>query len=183
MAASFLPYSVGMAQIARATDPYSRQARTIMDSILRKIPGMSESLLWRRDIWGAPMPSGDALIAPGVTAIYAQRMSRDPVNLAMVQLGMGPAQVERQIRNVPLTDEQYDDFVRVAGVSTKMRLDAIVRSPDWQLWPDATKRDLVEEVFRQSREAARGWMMMMYPQIPRDAAQRQIAKARGEAVE
>ena len=110
-------------------------------------------------------------------------MSRDPVNLAMVQLGMGPAQVERQIRNVPLTDEQYDDFVRVAGVSTKMRLDAIVRSPDWQLWPDATKRDLVEEVFRQSREAARGWMMMMYPQIPRDAAQRQIAKARGEAVE
>jgi hypothetical protein len=181
--ASFLPYSVGLAQTARATDPYSRQASTIMDTIRQKTPGLSESLFPRRDIWGAPMPSGDALLAPGITAIYAQRMSRDPVNLAMVQLGMGPAQVERQIRNVPLTDEQYDDFVRVAGVSTKMRLDAIVRSPDWQLWPDATKRDLVEEVFRQSREAARGWMMMMYPQIPRDAAQRQIAKARGEAVE
>ena len=76
-ATSFLPYSVGMAQMARASDPWSRQARTLMDAVKSKIPGLSESLYPRRDIWGEPMPSGDALLAPGVTAIYERKMSAD----------------------------------------------------------------------------------------------------------
>ena len=174
---SFLPDSVGMAQMARATDPYSRQARTIMDAVRAKVPGLSEALFPRRDIWGEPMPSGDALLAPGVTAIYATRMSNDPVNQAMINLGIGPAPVEREIRNVKLTDQQYDDFARLAGRLTKMRLDAIVRSPDWQTWPNATKHDVIEETLRQSRETARGRMMQLYPQIVRDAAQARIARA------
>jgi len=174
---SFIPYSVGMSQLARATDPYSRQARTMMDAVRAKVPGLSEALFPRRDIWGEPMPSGDALIAPGVTAIYATRMSSDPVNQAMINLGIGPAPVEREIRNVKLTDEQYDDFARIAGRMTKMRLDAIVRSPDWQMWPNATKHDVIEETIRQSREAARGNMMQRYPQIAKEAAQGRIARA------
>ena len=177
---SFVPYSVGMAQMARASDPYSRQARTIMDAIKQKIPGLSETLLPRRDIWGEPIPNSDALIAPGITAIYARKMSTDPVNLAMISLGIAPAQPERSIRNVKLTDEQYDDFARVAGRSTKMQLDRIVRNPDFQSWPPATKHEVIEEVLRQSREAARGWMMMRYPEIPRQAAQMQVQRRTGE---
>ena len=112
---SFLPYSVGMAQMARASDPYSRQARSVMDAIKAKVPGLSETLFPRRDIWGEPMANRDALLAAGVTAIYETRMSRDPVNLALLDLGIAPAQVTRKIRNVQLTDDQYDDFQRIAG--------------------------------------------------------------------
>ena len=179
---SFLPYSVGMAQAARAMDPYSRQARTIMDAIRERVPGMSESLHARRDIWGDEVPSGDALLAPGITAIYARRMGSDPVNQALWNLGIYPAQVRREIRNVPLTDDQYDDFVRVAGRSTKMRLDAIVRSPDFQSWPNSTRHEVIEEVLRQSREAARGWVMMKYPDIPREAAIVQMQRLTGETI-
>ena len=54
---SFMPFSVGMSQIARTIDPYTRQARTITDAMLRKIPWASEELYPIRDIWGEPMPN------------------------------------------------------------------------------------------------------------------------------
>jgi hypothetical protein len=176
---SFVPYSVGLAQMARASDPYSRQARTIMDAIRVKVPGLSEALFPRRDIWGEPMPSGDALGAPGLTAIYEKKMSSDPVNLALLNLGIGPAPVERSIRNVKLNDDQYDDFSRIAGRMTKMRLDAIVGNPEFQSWPTGTQHEVIQETLRQSREAARGVMMMKYPEIPRQAALQQVARRTG----
>ena len=171
--ASFLPYSVLMAQMARATDPYSRQARTIMDTIRQHIPGISEELFPRRDIWGAMMPSGDALLAPGITAIYAQKMSNDPVNMAMMRIGVFPGPVGRTIRNVKLTDQEYDDFARLAGNGAKMRLDQIVRSDQFQLWDPVTQHNVFDEIIKQSREAARGLVMMKYPHIAQEAAKAQ----------
>ena len=41
-----------LAQMDRASDPYTRQARTVVDGIRAKIPGMSEELFPKRDIWG-----------------------------------------------------------------------------------------------------------------------------------
>jgi hypothetical protein len=167
--AQFVPFSVGSAQIARAMDPYTREARTITDAMRAKIPGLSESLMPRRDIWGEPMPSRDALLAPGVTAIYMQKISHDPVNIALAEMGIGIKNPIRKIRNVELTDQQYDDFARISGQMSKQRLDVIVRSPDWQTWPAHIRQTVVTAVIDKSREAARGMMMMKYPQIVVDA--------------
>jgi hypothetical protein len=174
--ASFIPFSVGLSQQARAMDPYTRQTRTVVDAIRQKIPGHLDTLFGaelfpHRDIWGEPMPNPDALIKAGLTAIYARQMSNDPVNKAMIELGIGPAPVARKIRNVDLDDKQYDDFARLSGRMTKQRLDVIVRSADWNSWTPSIKGTIVQEVIKQSREAARGVMMMKYPQIVRDATQ------------
>ena len=175
-ASSFVPYSVGMAQMARASDPYSRQARTVLDSIRAKVPGMSEDLFPRLDIWGQPIPSRDALVAAGATAIYEQRMSQDPVNIALVQIGIGIAPVDRTIRNVRLTDQQYDDFARIAGRMAKQRLDVFVRSPDWRYWPVGVRVDAVKAIVEHCREAARGMVMMKWPSIMADATRQKMAK-------
>ena len=167
--ASFVPFSVGMAQMARASDPYTRQARTIMDAIKAKIPGISEELLPRRDIWGDPIPNKEVLGGPGLSAIYEQAISKDPVNLALLQLSIFPAQPERRIRNIKLTDQEYDDYCRIAGRMTKMRLDAFVHSPDWAVWPDHVKRDVIQSELKADREAAAGIVMGKYPHIVRDA--------------
>jgi hypothetical protein len=45
-----------MAQISRAMDPHTRQVRTIVDDLKRKIPGMSKTLWPRRDVWGEEIP-------------------------------------------------------------------------------------------------------------------------------
>ena len=175
-ASSFVPYSVGLAQINRASDPYARQARTVLDSIKQKVPGLSESLYPRRDVWGQPLPNHDALAEAGVTAIYEQRVSRDPVNLSLAQMGIGIAPVERSIRNVKLTDQQYDDFSRLAGRMAKQRLDVIVNSPDWQRWPVGIRADVVKEVVTQSRESARGMIFLKYPSVLADATRMKMQR-------
>jgi hypothetical protein len=92
---------------------------------------MSETLFPRRDVWGEEIPNPQALGAAGLTAIYMTRISNDPVNRAMLDLGIAPAKVEKKIRNVELTEQEYDDFARLSGRMAKMRLDTIVKSADW----------------------------------------------------
>jgi hypothetical protein len=173
---SFLPYSVGMAQMARAMDPYTRETRTFMDAIKAKIPGQSEDLYPRRDVWGEPMPSREALVAPGVTSIYESQMSRDPVNLSMLALGIAPGGLEHKIRNVDLDEGQYDDFSRIAGRMTKMRLDAIVRYPAFASWPGNVRHDVMTEIIRQCRETARNMILMKYPEVAQKAYQLKMQK-------
>lgn len=172
---SFVPYSVGLGQIARAGDPYSRSARSIMDAIKVKIPGLSETLQPRIDVWGSPIPSGDVLGPRGLSAIYASQISKDPVNLAMLNLGISPAMVERKVRGVDLTDEQYTAYAILAGRTAKARLDQMVRSSAWQTWPPQTQHDVVLETIRQSREAARGMVMARWPAIAAQAVQNKLA--------
>ncbi len=168
---SFVPFSVGIAQQARSMDPYSRQARTVIDAMKAKIPGLSETLFPRRDIWGDEMQNPEALGARGLTAIWERQVSSDPVNRAMLDLGIAPAKVERKIRNVDLTDQQYDDYARIAGRMAKIRLDTIVKSPDYGAWPNHVKQAVIQETIRQSRESARGMVMMKWPQIVKDATE------------
>jgi hypothetical protein len=175
---SFTPYSVGLSQINQ--DPYFRQTYTILDGIKAKIPVLSETLHPRRDIWGEPMAKPGAIGGRGVTAIYAQHMSTDPVNQAMVKLGVHPGPVNKKLRNVELTPQQYDDYARIAGRSTKMRLDAIVRSPDFQTWPDNIRYQVIEETIKQSREMATGAMFAKYPDVAHQATVERLAKIRGE---
>lgn len=179
--AGFVPMSVASAQIARTQDPYSRQTRTVIDAIRNKIPGhldnwFAEGLYPKRDIWGEPMLAPESVGGSLVTGIQLKQMSTDPVNLAMIELDIHPGKVGKEIRNVELTDRQYDDYARLAGRMTKMRLDTIVRSPDYRSWPNHIKHAVIQATVTQSREAARGMMLMKYPQIVKDATEERRSK-------
>jgi hypothetical protein len=179
---SFVPFSVGMAQAARAMDPYSRQARAVIDAIKAKVPWESETLLPRRDLWGAPIPNARDVTGTDLTAIWASKMSKDPVNIEMLRLGIAKAPVDRRIRNVTLTDQQYDDFQRIAGVMTKQNLDRFVRSGTYARLPDYARREQIDAIIDGNREAARNLMMAKYPQIMRDATDRRRARATGSDI-
>jgi len=169
--ASFVPFSAGMSQVARAVDPYTRDARTVVDAIKAKIPFVSEGLRPKIDIWGNPVPSREGLGFDS-TAIWEQKQSSDPVNLEMMRLGYWPSAVERKIRGVHLTDEQHDEYSTVAGHIAKQNLDRVISSPQWQYIPDHVRKDLIDHTFRSTREAARGWMMSRHRDIPIEAVQR-----------
>lgn len=179
--AAFVPYSVGLSQMARAMDPYQRDTKTMIDTIRNKIPGHLDSyfgneLPVRRDIWGEPLPSRTALVGAGVSAIYEQQTNADPVNQAMWKVGVFPGTLERKIHNVPLTAEQYDDFQRIAGRMAKMRLDKMVISPQFQQQIPSVQHDWMNETIKQSRESARQMMMIKNPLIARQALEAKQSK-------
>jgi len=169
-----------LAQHARREDPYMRETRTVIDAMKARIPGVSESLAPKIDIWGEPMPNQEALGGKGVTGIYVKKMNDDPVNKAMLALGVTPGAVEKKIRGFELSPEQYEFYARTAGRMTKMRLDTIVKSPDFERWPREAKVSVIQEVINGCRETARGATMAKWPNIPRDAADLKLKKLRGE---
>ncbi len=177
--AGFVPYSTALAQMARASDPYSREARSIVDTIKAKIPGLSESLLPKRDVWGMPIPARDALGGPYATAIYQQRANADPIAQALLDIGVYPAPVERKIRGVDLSDQQHDDFARIAGGLLHDRMRTMVGSRDWPSLPGHVRHDIVEAQVKATRETAAGMVMMKYPSIPAAAVAARRAKAMG----
>lgn len=174
MGTSFLPFSVGMAQLTRGADPYSRQARSFMDVVKAKVPGISETLLPRISIWGQPVPNPDAVIASGLTAIYEKRQNEDPVNQALMKLGIGIGLPKRDIRGVQLTDQQWTDFAMLSGRMTKSRLDALVGSQVFMRSPGHVQHDLIVTTVRQCRETAANWMMARHPEIPKQSYQNKV---------
>jgi uncharacterized protein YdbL (DUF1318 family) len=176
---SFVPYSVGMFQVARGIDPYSRSARTMMDAIKAKVPWLSQTLLPRVDVFGQPIPNKEVLGVGGLSAIYEMRVNNDPVPQAMLRLGVFPAMPQRKIRGVELTDKQYFDFATLAGQMVKTRLDGIVRMPGFDALPLNTQRDMIVHAISTSREAARSLIMMQNPEIIQQALDEKVSLLQG----
>ena len=162
---NWIPFSVGLGQVAREIDPYQREAHSIFDAARAKIPLVSEGLFPRRDRFGEPIPNG-----PGLP-----QYQNDPVVQAMERLNLGIAPVPKKIRNVELTAQQYDDFSRIAGRMVKMQLNAFINTSGINQLPDELQRQKIHEIVEHAREAARGIVMMQNPQILEHAREKKIA--------
>jgi hypothetical protein len=166
---TLIPFSTGMAQVARAADPYAREARTLMDTIKSKVPGLSETLMPRRDIWGQPMPNATDLGFDGLTSIAEKRAGSDPVNQTMLNLNLFPSMPERKLVGVQLTDKQYDDYARVGGQMAKMRLNALIGTPGFSALPEGAQTKVITQTMEASRRAAGELVKMQNPQIIQQA--------------
>lgn len=155
---NWLPYSIGAGQVARVVDPFARRAETPFDTVKRQIPWVSTSLFPKRDVFGTPIPSS------GPLPDYAN----DPTVKALEDLKVGISRPEEKIRGVKLTEQQYDDYTRIAGRYTKMRLDALTRGPAWGSVPAEIRVEMVKKAVETSRETARTQVMMQSVGTPND---------------
>jgi hypothetical protein len=177
---NFLPMSVGVGYIARAGDPYNRMTRDFTSALKAKIPGLSETLQPRVDIFGNAIPNLPALGSRYLSALYESKMSNDPVVQALDKAGVSIAPARQFVRGIKLTDEQFFQFASTAGRMTKMRLNEWVGSPDWQAMDDETKRRMVAEIVQQCRNSARELLMARYPDIAGRATQLRLDRYKQE---
>lgn len=179
----FVPFSVGMYQMNRAADPYTREARTVMDAIMARIPGQSQTLEPRISAWGEPVPSPQGL--GGITSIWERPVNVDPVKQAILDAGYAPAPVQRKIRNVDLEPHEHTDYATASGTLAHRLLTPIVTSENWERMPAGVRHDVVRRVIESTRETARGQMMARYPHIATDAvnAMRERRITGGEPIE
>ncbi len=170
----------GVAQVARVDDPYLREARSILDQIRSRTPGLSAGLPPKRDIWGEPIKLEGSLGPDLISPVYLSRMSNDPVNQELLKLKIFPAKPDRQIRGVELTDEQYDEYQRVAGRYAKATLDSLVKQPEWGHLPEFVRIETITRVIGQTREQARKYMLLRHPDIIDTAALDRLEQIQGQ---
>jgi hypothetical protein len=162
-------------QTAKAIDPVVRQTRTVLDNLKSRIPGLSQTLMPKRDVWGEPMTREGGLGPDIVSPISESRLKNDPVNKALLAANYFPGKLDRKIRGVELTDQQYDDYTRIAGRTAKMRLDTIVQMPGFAQMPETVRKDLMTKAITTSREMARSLIMMQNPDILKRANDAKMA--------
>lgn len=162
---NWLPFSVGLGQVAREIDPYERNAKGIIDAAKAKIPWVSETLEPRRDVFGEPIPNSGPL----------PNYAGDPVVQAMDALQFFLSRPTNKIRGIQLTDEQYDDYSRVGGRLAKLQLDQIVSLPGFDQIPAYERFEMMSHAVTSSRETARSMILMQNPDIIQQAINAKIA--------
>lgn len=180
LAMDFIPFSVGMSQISRLIDPERRDVRSWPDAAQAHIPVASEGLHPVRDIFGNAMPSR--------TMLSPSTMNDDPVLRDLIATDSFPSRLERKIRGVDLTEQQYDDFGRIAGRLTRMALLQVINQPGWADVPLGIRHEVLTKVVEKSREAARAQIMLQAVgsdnDIMKKAAANKLEKLRrGQPVE
>lgn len=121
----------GVANVARAMDPYALEANTMLDRIRSRIPGLTADLPPRRDLWGEPITyrSGLGAIYDSFSPIYSRREKPSPIDEEMLRLSesVDNAFVQMPSRNTPFNGVMinldrypgaYSRFVELAGNAT-----------------------------------------------------------------
>lgn len=168
-----VPYSVGMGQIAHEIDPYMRQARTLADEMIAKVPWWSETLEPRIDVWGNPV------LTRGWAVTYHQQLQDDPVNQTMLRLEYFPAPAERKIVGVALTDHQYTEYAIMAGRWAHEKVAHTIAMPSFALQSEGDQREALRHDVLSAHKQAADHMKMQYHTIWQAASEAKKAPLRG----
>lgn len=164
---SFIPSL--SSQIARMNDPVLRETKSITDAFKARIPGLKNTLLPKRDVWGNPIVIEDALGPDIISPIRQSTFNNDPVNQRLLGLKYYPSKAQRKIMGVELTDQQYDDYARLSGKFAKTRLDSYVAIPGTNQLPPEIQIKTIKSIIDSSREQAATIVKMNNPDIIRQA--------------
>lgn len=120
-----------VANAARAMDPYAIEANTMLDRIRSRIPGLTQNMPPRRDLWGEAISyrSGLGAIYDSVSPIYSRRENPSPIDEEMLRLSetVDNAFVQMPSRNLSFDGVMinldrypgaYSRFVQLAGNGT-----------------------------------------------------------------
>lgn len=148
----------GVAGVARAIDPISRKREDVGDAIKARVPGMSDDLLPRRDVFGEVLV-GDSLGPDFLSPFWQTKAKNDPVVAEMLRIEKGVSAPSKQFsedgERVDYTPEQYDRYHEVAGRLTYNSLLGLVGSREYADLDDAGKRRAAQKAIAKARKSAR----------------------------
>lgn len=142
-------------QLARTTDPTLRETPDIGSAIQARIPGLSDNLLPRRDVWGREQVNEDAPGPDIVSPLWTSRETPDPIGKEILRVGASASKPSAIVGKSKLTPEQYDALQREAGPVRRRWLDQLFASPGYAEADDEGKADLIKKVMSAGRSAAR----------------------------
>lgn len=165
MASSVVPSFV--ANIERNLSPEMSATYGYIDRIKSRLPGYSDDLPPRRNIFGEPIVLEGGIGPDIMSPIYASTAKDDPVADEMVRQQVAVGMPRRQIQGIELDAQQYDRYVLLySGIEAQMSLKEQLRSMfDTRSYKNATdgpeggKALMVKSVFTAYRDMAQAQML------------------------
>lgn len=168
----------GVAGVARAMDPISRKRESVMDAIQARVPGMTDELLPRRDIFGEVIEN-DSLGPDFFSPFWQSREKNDPVIAEMLRIDKSVSAPGKQYtedgERIDFAPEVYDRYHEISGRLTYNALGSLVRSDEYRALDEAGKRRAAKKAIRDARKAARGHLGDDNYSLPAKGAESQPA--------
>lgn len=171
----------GLAQYARAQDPYIREAETLLDTIKSRVPGYRETLNIRRDVTGQPLMNEGGFWKNFLSPIYTQAAKDDPVIAEMLRLGVHPGRIAKDMSGVELTPQEWDSWGSIRGEMVTQFMNATVASPVFGELSDPMRKKLLEDNVNKATDIARSALKAKYPDLLARIAQKKIVDSQALA--
>ncbi|MDX1497988.1 MAG: hypothetical protein R3352_10560, partial [Salinisphaeraceae bacterium] len=201
LASSLVP--TGLGEVTRAQDPYMRHAGTMLEAMMRKVPGLSDDLPMRRNLWGEPITyqSGLGAAYDAFSPIYSRSKKPSAIDeeILRIEANVNMPQKRTSFDGVTVDlsryPEAYSRYVELAGnelkhpswnlgardllnkiVSGKHSLSQVynIRSDG----PDGGKADYIKKTINQYRALARDQILREFPEISTEVELKKQEKRR-----
>ena len=148
----------GVAGMARAIDPVARKRDSVTDAIKARVPGMTDDLLPRRDVFGEVVPL-DSLGPDFLSPFWQTKGKNDPVVAEMLRIEKSVSAPGKQYtedgEKLEYSPERYDRYHEIAGRLTYNSLLGLIGSARYGNMSDNAKRKAAKKAIRDARKAAR----------------------------
>lgn len=163
----------GSAQLARIVDPTMRETPDIASYMSSRVPGQSDELLPKRDVWGQPIV-GEGGVGPDILSpIWTTTDRNDPITTEALRVGATVSKPQKG----DMTPEQYDRLQETAGAVARQWIGQLIASPEYQALDTEAQADEIGDLMTKARKAAKANVMTGEP-IPDD---RPVKRQRGMA--
>lgn len=141
----------GSAQLTRTIDPVSRETPDIPAYMSSRMPGQSDELLPKRDVWGQPIVNEGGIGPDILSPIWTSTDRRDPITEEALRVGatISPPQKGN------MTPEQYDRLQEVAGSVGRKWIGQLMASPEYRALDIESQADEIGDVMTRARKAAK----------------------------
>lgn len=174
LAGSIVP--AGVAQVERTLSPELSATQGIIEKLKSRIPGYSDDLPPRRNIFGEPVVLSGGLGPDIMSPIYTSTDKKDPIADEIVRQQAMVRMPRKTLDGVQLDTFQYDQYIRFyAGENNrfvdmplKQKLAEVMRSPAYLNGTDGaegSKSATIRLVFEAYRSAAKAAMYEEYPEL------------------
>ena len=148
-----------LAQVARTVDPVLRDTQSVMDRMKSRVPGYSEDLPARRNLWGQPIILSGGLGPDIVSPIYSSFSKNDPVANELIRLEYYPSMPQRSVGGEEIPQDLYWKYVERAGKPAHRILQGVIASDGYKALGRRNMRtaqiDMIKKVMDPLRAAAR----------------------------
>ena len=129
-------------QVARATDPYERQASNWIEKAQQRIPGARQELPVEYGLTGGPRETN---LTQVITSFNIQDAEQSPLQQYIYNLGVTKMREDKDLKSVKLDNEQLATLRQMSNEYITPRLERYVASAEFQRMPDARKKVMLEK--------------------------------------
>jgi len=154
-----------------ALDPTVREARTLLDEIKSRIPGVREQVPARRDVYGRPIRREGGPIKQMISPVWESTQKQNVVDNELSRLGVGIGRPGRRLQigrvkgkrmSIKLSPKEYERLLIRGGGTLYSVLSGLISSYEYQMSDDETKIRKIESTVRNVRRSVNEPMRAMY---------------------